>query len=93
MIRRIAYVESIDWADNECLVRVPNLDGFDAGEYADADLAVLLQGRCGTAQLEHADIPYHLQGLRVKDVVYVLDSEDDNDHLAIVGFFGGTYSN
>ena len=92
MQRRNAYVESIDWSENECTVRVPNLDGFDDAAYSDADIAVLLQGRCGTGQLEHADIPYHLQGLRVKDVVYVIDSEDENDHLAILGFFGGTYN-
>lgn len=91
MERRIAYVESIDWAENECTVRVPNLDGFNDSAYSDADIAVLLQGRCLDTQLEHADIPYHLQGLRVKDVIYVLDSEDSNDHLVIVGFFGGTY--
>lgn len=92
MIRRIAYVESIDWSENECIVRVPNLDGFDESAYADADIAALLQGRSAIAQLEHADIPYHLQGLRVHDVVYVLDSEDSNDHLVVVGFYGGTYN-
>ena len=92
MVRRIAYVVSIDWANNECTVRVPNLDGFNTDAYSDTDLASLLQGRCSDAQLEHADIPYHLQGLRLNDVVYVLDSEDENDHLAVVGFFGGTYS-
>ena len=92
MVRRIAYVESIDWSENECRVRVPNLDGFEESTYSDADIAALLQGRCSADQLEHADIPYHLQGLRVHDVVYVLDSEDSNDHLAIVGFYGGTYN-
>lgn len=92
MVRRIAYVESIDWSANECRVRVPNLDGFNENTYSDADIAVLLQGRASTDQLNTADIPYHLQGLRKGDVVYVLDSEDDNDNLAIVGFYGGTYS-
>ena len=92
MLRRIAYVESINWSANECKVRVPNLDGFNTDAYSDTDIAVLLQGRASTNQLSTAEIPYHLQGLRKDDVVYVLDSEDDNDNLVIVGFYGGTYS-
>ena len=92
MLRRIAYVESINWSANECKVRVPNLDGFNTDAYSDTDIAVLLQGRASTEQLSTAEIPYHLQGLRKDDVVYVLDSEDDNDNLVIVGFYGGTYN-
>lgn len=91
MLRRIGYVEAIDWNENTAKIRIPNIDGFDESEYADPDLILLLQSRPSTTQLDTADIPYHLQGLRVKDVVYVLDSEDDGDHLAIVGFYGGTY--
>ena len=28
MIRYIGYVESIDWEDNTCRVRIPNIDGL-----------------------------------------------------------------
>ena len=91
MIRYIAYVESIDWKDNTCRVRVPNIDGLGISAYQDPALRLLLPNRAATAALEKADIPYHLQGLRVNDVVYVLDSEDPNDNLSIVGFYGGVY--
>ena len=91
MIRYIAYVESIDWKENTCRVRVPNLDGLGISAYQDPALRLLLPNRPKEKDLELADIPYHLQGLRVKDVVYVLDSEDPNDNLAIVGFYGGVY--
>lgn len=91
MIRYIAYVESIDWKDNTCKVRIPNIDGLGMSAYQDPALSLLLPNRPPTRDLEKADIPFHLQGLRVNDVVYVLDSEDPNDNLAIVGFYGGVY--
>lgn len=91
MIRRIGYVESIDWEDNTCRVRVPNLDGLGVAAYGVPFLRTLLPSRPDVESLEKADIPYHLQGLRVHDVVYVLDSEDPNDNLTIVGFYGGVY--
>lgn len=91
MIRYVGYVESIDWEDNTCRVRIPNLDGFGVSAYGTDLLRNLLPNRPPTESLEKADIPYHLQGLRVNDVVYVLDSEDPNDNFAIVGFYGGVY--
>lgn len=91
MIRYIGYVEEIDWEDNTCKVRIPNVDGLSPSEYGIPDLRLLLPNRAKTKDLEKADIPYHLQGLRVGDVVYVLDSEDPNDNFTIVGFFGGVY--
>ena len=91
MERRVAYVESITWSTNKCKIRIPNIDGLSVADYSDPDLISLLQGRSKTADLEDADIPYHLQGLRVNDVVYVLESEDANDSPVIVGFYGGTY--
>lgn len=91
MIRRIAYVEEIDWVDNTCRVRIPNIDGLKESEYTSSMLSMLLPARPSVQELAEADIPYHLQGLRVGDVVYVLDSEDYNNNLTIVAFFGGTY--
>lgn len=91
MIRRIGYVEQIDWESNTCKLRVPNLDGMAVSEYGTEYLRMLLPNRPSVESLLDADIPYHMQGLRVHDVVYVLDSEEDNDNFAIIGFFGGTY--
>ena len=91
MIRYIGYVESIDWNENTCKVRIPNLDGLGVSEYKPDFMRNLLPVRAKTEALEDADIPFHLQGLRVNDVVYVLDSEDPNDRFTIVGFFGGVY--
>lgn len=91
MIRYVGYVESIDWENNTCKVRIPNRDGLGQLAYASPFLRNLLPNRPDTDSLEDADIPYHLQGLRVKDVVYVLDSEDVNDNLTVVGFYGGVY--
>lgn len=91
MIRYIGYVEEIDWEDNTCKVRIPNVDGLGIDEYKDDFMRTLLPSRPDVDSLEKADIPYHLQGLRVGDVVYVLDSEDPNDNYAITGFYGGVY--
>lgn len=91
MIRYIGYVEEIDWEDNTCKVRIPNLDGLGISAYNNPLLRALLPNRPSTDDLKTADIPFHLQGLRLHDVVYVLDSEDANDKLAIVGFYGGVY--
>lgn len=91
MIRYIGYVESIDWINNTCKVRIPNLDGFGVSAYNNPGMIDLLPNRPPTNDLEDADIPFHLQGLRVNDVVYVLESEDPNDNFAIVGFYGGVY--
>lgn len=91
MIRYIGYVEKINWEDNTCYVRVPNVDGLGVAAYKPSFMRNLLPNRPHTESLEKADIPYHLQGLRVNDVVYILDSEDPNDNYTIVGFYGGTY--
>ena len=91
MIRRIGYVEQIDWEENTCKIRIPNLDGMAKDEYGSEYLRMLLPNRPEVEDLQNADIPYHMQGLRVHDVVYVLDSEEPNDNYVIVGFFGGTY--
>ena len=91
MIRYVGYVESIDWEENTCKVRIPNLDGLGISAYKTDFMRNLLPNRPPTNALEDADIPFHLQGLRVKDVVYVLDSEDPNDRFTIVGFYGGVY--
>lgn len=91
MIRYVGYVEEIDWESNTCKVRIPNLDGLGKDEYRDSFMSMLLPNRPPIEALQDADIPYHLQGLRVHDVVYVLDCEDPNDNLTIVGFYGGTY--
>jgi hypothetical protein len=91
MIRRIGYVEQIDWEENTCKIRIPNLDGMAKDEYGSEYLRMLLPNRPEIEDLQDADIPYHMQGLRVHDVVYVLDSEEPNDNYVIVGFFGGIY--
>lgn len=91
MIRYIGYVESIDWKNNTCKVRIPNIDGLGISAYKEPFMNMLLPNRPPTESLQDADIPFHLQGLRVNDVVYVLESEDSNDNFAIVGFYGGTY--
>jgi hypothetical protein len=91
MIRYVGYVETIDWENNTCKVRIPNVDGLAVPEYGAPALRLLLPNRAKTEHLEDADIPYHLQGLRVGDVVYVLDAEDPNDKFTIVGFYGGVY--
>jgi len=91
MIRRIGYVEEINWKDNTCKVRIPNVDGMAKSEYGSEYLRMLLPNRPEIGDLMDADIPYHLQGLRVHDVVFLLDSEDANDNFTIVGFFGGKY--
>ncbi len=91
MTRYVGYVESIDWKENTCKVRIPNLDGLGISAYQSPFLRNLLPNRPPTESLEDADIPFHLQGLRVGDVVYVLDSGDPNDRFAIVGFYGGVY--
>ena len=89
MIRYIGYVESIDWEDNTCRVRIPNIDGLGKSSYNTPYLRALLPNRPEVESLNIADIPYHLQGLRVHDVVYLLDSEHANDRLSVIGFYGG----
>lgn len=91
MIRYIGYVESIDWEDNTCRVRIPNIDGLGKSSYNTPYLRALLPNRPEIESLNIANIPYHLQGLRVHDVVYLLDSEDANDNLSVIGFYGGVY--
>ncbi len=91
MIRYIGYVESIDWEDNTCRVRIPNIDGLGKSSYNTPYLRALLPNRPEVESLNIANIPYHLQGLRVHDVVYLLDSEDANDNLSVIGFYGGVY--
>ena len=89
MRRYIAIVEEIDWTSNTCKVRVPNLDGLEKLASMDPGIAILRQMRTKTADLQTACIPYTLQGLRLQDIVYVLDSEDPNDNFTITGFYGG----
>lgn len=88
MKRYIGFVEEIDWSDSTCKLRIPNLDGLAQSAYADPAIALLRQIKTKNADLEVADIPYHLQGLRIHDIVYCLDSEDEGDNFTIVGFFG-----
>lgn len=89
MIRYVGYVEEINWEENTCKLRIPNRDGLDQLAYIDPAMALLRNLRTANAVLQDANIPYHLQGLRLKDIVYVLDPEDENDNLTILGFFGG----
>lgn len=89
MKRYIGYVETIDWEHNTCKVRIPNLDGLDGLAYIDPAIAILRQNRTPVEDLEDASIPYHLQGLRVHDIVYCLESGEENDTYTIVGFYGG----
>ena len=88
MKRYVGYVESIDWSTNTCKVRIPNVDGLAQLAYVDPAIALLRQVRTKNEDLEDADIPYHLQGLRIHDIVYCLDSEDEGDNYVIAGFFG-----
>lgn len=91
MKRRIGYVESIDYANNTCKVRVPSLDGFDENFYRDNDLMNLRIIRTQDENLQEADIPMTLQGLRKGDIVYCIDSDVQNDNYVILGFFGATH--
>lgn len=90
MKRYIGYVEEIDWANNLCRVRIPNLDGLETLAYIDPVIALMRQNRTATQDLEEAAIPYHMQGLRLHDIVYCLESEEENDIYTLVGFYGGT---
>lgn len=90
MKRYVGYVEEIDWNTNSCKIRVPNVDGLNESAYIDPALMLLRQIRTATDALEIAEIPYHLQGLRIGDIVYCMDSEEEGDTYAILGFFGGT---
>jgi hypothetical protein len=89
MRRYIAIVEEINLVDSTCKVRVPNLDGLEKLASLDPGIAILRQMHTSTNDLQTAAVPYHLQGLRLKDIVFVLDSEDDNDNYTITGFYGG----
>lgn len=90
MRRYIGYVERVDIANNTCQVRVPNLDGFDAETYNSLGLSRMVLTSTPTDNLRDADIPMHLQGIRVGDIVYCLDSEVANENFQLMGFFGGT---
>lgn len=90
MKRRIGYVESLDFINNTCRLRIPSLDGFDENFYRDHNLMNLRIIRTPDSQLKNADIPMTLQGLRKGDVVYCIDSELVNENYVILGFFGGT---
>lgn len=90
MKRYIGYVEEIDWETNTCKLRIPNVDGLDTLAYVDPTIAILRRLRTDKSNLQNADIPYHMQGLRLNDIVYCLDSESENDNYTIVGFYGGT---
>ena len=90
MKRYVGYVEEIDWDANMCKVRIPNIDGLQEISRIDPAMAILVQKKTQTADLEEADIPFHMQGLRIGDIVYCLDSEEENDTYTLVGFYGGT---
>lgn len=90
MKRLIGYVESIDWKENTCRLRIPNIDGLEMMSYIDPAIAILRQRRTRNEDLQIADIPYHMQGLRIKDIVFCVDSEDESDKYTILGFYGGT---
>lgn len=92
MKRYIAIVEQIDWSTNTCKIRVPNRDGFGVDSYQPNNLVILRQIRTKTNDLQNADIPRHLQGLRVGDVVLCLDAESQNDNPLILSYHGGTSS-
>jgi hypothetical protein len=89
MQRYVGYVEEIDWDSNTCKVRIPNRDGLETLAYIDPAMALLRQIRTNNEDLQDADIPYHLRGLRIKDVIYLVDSESENDNYTVMGFFGG----
>jgi len=91
MKRYVAIVEEIYWEKSECRVRIPSKDGLAALATTDIGFAVLNQLMTKTDQLQTAKIPFHLRGLRVNDIILVLDSEDANDDYTVVGFFGSTY--
>jgi hypothetical protein len=65
MIRRIGYVEQINWDENTCKVRIPNLDGMAKDEYSSEYLRMLLPNRPEVEDLQDSDIPYHRQGKNV----------------------------
>lgn len=91
MKRYVGIVEEIDWKTNSCHVRVPNKDGLSILATTDIGFAIMNQLLTKTKQLQIGKIPFTLRGLRVKDIVLVLDSEDENDEYTVVGFYGGTY--
>lgn len=91
MKRYIGYVERIDVLNNTCKVRVPNRDGFDDHFYTESGLLRMQIIKTPTDALDDADLPISLQGIRVGDIVYCLDSEEPNENLTIIGFYGGTY--
>lgn len=90
MRRYIGYVELLDVKANTCKVRIPNLDGFDAAMYGQLGLDIMQITSTPTQNLRDADIPLHLQGIQVGDIVYCLESGDANENLQLMGFFGGT---
>lgn len=91
MKRYVGIVEEIDWKDSSCRVRIPSKDGLSILATTDIGFAVMNQLLTSTKQLQVSKIPFTLRGLRVKDIVLVLDSEDNNDDYTVVGFYGGTY--
>lgn len=90
MRRYIGYVEDLDIKANTCKIRVPNLDGFDADTYAQIGMSIMRITSTAIKDLREADIPMHLQGIQVGDIVYCLDSGDANENFQLMGFFGGT---
>lgn len=90
MRRYIGYVERVDIKNNTCKIRVPNLDGFDAATCDRLGMGILRLTNTDTDGLRDADIPMHLQGIRVGDIVYCVDSGVANENYQLLGFFGGT---
>lgn len=91
MKRYIGVIEEIDWKTNSCRVRIPSKDGIGILATTDIGFAIMNQLLTQTKQLQIGKIPFTLRGLRVKDIVLVIDSEDINDDYAVIGFYGGTY--
>lgn len=90
MKRYVAIVEQLDWDKNTCKIRVPNRDGFGEADYQINDIVILRQIRTATSNLQNAEIPRHLQGLRKGDVVLCIDAQSQNDNPIIVSYHGGT---
>lgn len=93
MRRYVGIIEEIDWSINKAHVRIPNRDGFsEESTYQLPDLMNQQLKRTPTASLQHGDIPRHLQGLRVGDIVLCIDAEYVNDDLLIISYHGSNIS-
>ena len=91
MERHIGIVDEIDWTTSKAKIRVPGRDGFlNADSYQVTDSLLMRQVRTATDNLQLADIPRHMQGIRVGDIVLCLDDGIQNSDMIMLGFFGGS---